>query len=49
LEDACTTKDLMFKGEIISAESVHASFLSALNNMYAKLLDTETFLKSCVL
>jgi nicotinamidase-related amidase len=46
LEDACTTKDLQLKGKLIPAESVHASFLAALNNTYAKLLDTETFLKS---
>jgi nicotinamidase-related amidase len=46
IEDACATRDLMFKGKTIPAEMVHTSFLAALNNTYAKLLDTETFLKS---
>jgi nicotinamidase-related amidase len=48
LEDACATKDLTFKGKIIPAEIVHKSFLAALNNTYATLLDTETFLKNQV-
>ncbi|HDX9580511.1 TPA: cysteine hydrolase [Bacillus pseudomycoides] len=44
IEDACTTKDLVFNNELIQAKHVHAAFMSALNNMFAKVIDTEKFL-----
>ena len=39
-EDACTTKDLTFKGKIIKASNVHASFMAALSAPYADVLAT---------
>jgi nicotinamidase-related amidase len=39
-EDACATKDLVFKGSIIKAADVHASFMAALSVPYAKVVST---------
>jgi nicotinamidase-related amidase len=39
-EDACATKDLVFKGKIIQASDVHASFMAALSAPYAKVIST---------
>lgn len=36
-EDACATKDLIFKERTIKASDVHASFMSALSVPYAKI------------
>lgn len=44
LEDACTTHDLAWEGEIISAETVHKTFMTALNGVFAKVVKTEDFL-----
>lgn len=35
--DACATKALSFGGVTVTAESVHAAFLAALNGLFAKL------------
>lgn len=40
-EDACATKDLIFKGKTIKAPDVHASFMAALSAPYAKVLSTQ--------
>lgn len=40
LEDSCTTKDLSFNGEVVPAETVHRSFMAALNGMFAKVIKT---------
>lgn len=39
-EDACATKDLMFKGKTIAAADVHSSFMAALSVPYATVLST---------
>lgn len=36
--DACTTKDLSFDGRKIDAETVHASYMAALDGMFAKVV-----------
>ena len=40
-EDACATRDLVFKGQTIRAAEVHASFMAALSVPYAKIESTE--------
>ena len=45
IEDACTTRTLEFEDREIPAEAVHASTLASLSGYYAKVTDTETFLK----
>jgi nicotinamidase-related amidase len=44
VEDACATRDLLFKGETIRAEKVHAAFMSALSSPYASIADTTNLL-----
>lgn len=44
LEDACTTKDLVFRGEVIPAETVHRTFMAALSGMFARVITTEEYL-----
>jgi nicotinamidase-related amidase len=44
-EDACATKDLIFKGKTIKAVDVHASFMAALSIPYAKVISTEEIIK----
>ncbi len=45
-EDACATKDLNFKNKIVRASEVHASFMAALSNSYAKVIPTEEIIES---
>ena len=45
-EDACATKDLMFKGKTITAAEVHASFMAALSTPYAKVISTREIIES---
>ena len=40
-EDACATKDLIFKSKTIKASDVHASFMAALSAPYAKVISTK--------
>jgi len=40
-EDACATRDLIFKGTTVSAAEVHASFMAALSAPYANVLPTK--------
>ncbi len=42
--DACTTKDLKYRGEVIKARDVHNALLAAFENGYAKVISTEEFL-----
>ena len=44
IEDACSTRDLVFKGRTIKAADVHSSFMAALASPYAKVISTEEFL-----
>jgi nicotinamidase-related amidase len=41
LGDACTTKNLTWKGEKIPAATVHGAFMAALDGTFAKVIDTE--------
>ena len=45
VNDACATLNLEFKGQIIKAEQVHASSMSALGFAFAKILSTEETIK----
>lgn len=45
-EDACATKDLMFKAKTIKASDVHASFMAALSVPYAKVISTREIIES---
>jgi len=46
VEDACATKDLVFKDRTIEASYVHASFMAALSSPYAQVLNTNETLKN---
>lgn len=49
ISDACATRDRDLNGEIVSAIDVHESFLagmSALDNLYAKVITTDNFLNN---
>lgn len=45
-EDACATRDLIFKNRTIKAADVHASFMAALSAPYARVISTEDIMKS---
>lgn len=45
VEDACATRDLVFKDKTIKASDVHASFMAALSVPYAQVLNTNETLK----
>jgi nicotinamidase-related amidase len=45
VEDACTTRALQYEEHIISARNVHYSTIKTLEETYAKVVNTETFLK----
>jgi nicotinamidase-related amidase len=45
-EDACATRDLIFKGKTIKASDVHASFMVALSSPYAKVITTKEIIGS---
>ncbi len=44
IADACATRDLKFKDELLPASTVHASFMAALDGMFAKVMTTEEYL-----
>jgi nicotinamidase-related amidase len=44
-EDACATRDLQFRGTMIKAHEVHASFMAALSAPYAQVISTEEILE----
>jgi nicotinamidase-related amidase len=46
VSDACATRALTFDGHTIGASDVHDSTLSTLDGTYARVVDTETFLKT---
>jgi len=41
LQDACTTKDLVFCGNAFTAETVHNIFMASLNGVFADVINTE--------
>ncbi|KJS32906.1 MAG: isochorismatase [Desulfatitalea sp. BRH_c12] len=45
VEDACATRDLVFKDKTVKASDVHASFMAALSVPYAQVLTTKQTLK----
>ncbi len=45
IEDACTTKDLIWNGYNIPAKIVHATYMASLDGMFAKVMTTEGFLE----
>jgi nicotinamidase-related amidase len=47
-EDACTTKDLVFKGKTIKASDVHTSFMAGLSVPYAKVISTNEIIETRV-
>jgi len=46
LHDACATRELAFQAQIIPAAHVHASFLAALNGVYAQVMSVAEFLSN---
>jgi nicotinamidase-related amidase len=44
-EDACATRDLVFKDRTVAAADVHASFMAALAVPYAEVIATEDILR----
>lgn len=46
IDDACTTKDLIWRGQTIPAEIVNASYMASLNGMFAKVITTKEFLEN---
>jgi len=45
-EDACATRDLVFKSTTIKASDVHASFMAALSDPYADVISTQEIIES---
>lgn len=46
IEDACTTKDLIWKGDTIPAKIVHATYMASVHGMFADVITAEKFLES---
>ncbi|GAB2027403.1 cysteine hydrolase family protein [Lactovum odontotermitis] len=46
LSDACATKDLIFEGQTIPAETVHQVFMASLQGMFATVLKTADVVSS---
>ncbi|HEX3019847.1 MAG TPA: cysteine hydrolase family protein [Chitinispirillaceae bacterium] len=44
VNDACTTKDLEFKGKTILSKDVHNAFMASLKGIFAKVVSTEEYL-----
>ena len=44
IENACATRDLVFRGEIIAAATVHSAFMAALNGVYASVIPLGEYL-----
>jgi nicotinamidase-related amidase len=44
LEDACATKNLVWRGAVVPAETVHSAFMASLSGVFAKVLRTDEFL-----
>ncbi len=46
LQDACATKSLEFAGTLIPAQTVHQTFMAALQPLYARVITTRDLLQS---
>lgn len=44
IEDACSSKDLDFNGEVIPAPEVHKAYMSALGFAYSDIMTTDEYL-----
>ena len=44
LEDACTTKDLVWNGVTIPAQTVHNTIMASLNGTFANVIKTDDFI-----
>ena len=44
ISDACATRDLKFKNELVPASTVHVAFMAALDGMFADVMTTEEYL-----
>ncbi len=44
VEDACTTMNLEFNGQVVEAAQVHAALMAALAFAYAEIVSTKQFL-----
>ena len=47
LSDACATKDLVYNGKILPAETVHDVFMASLNGIFANVIETDAFALEC--
>ena len=47
-EDACATKNLIFKDKTINSSEVHASFMAALSAVYARVVSTKVIIENLV-
>ena len=45
IEDACTTRDLEYKGRVIEANQVHAAFMAALATAYATVITATEYIE----
>jgi nicotinamidase-related amidase len=45
LQDACTTKNLIFDNKTILATTVHETFMASLNGMFANVIKTDKFIE----
>jgi len=45
IEDACTTRDLEYKGRVIEANQVHAAFMAALAAAYATAITVTEYIE----
>lgn len=43
IDEACTTKDLIWRGKKIDAETVHNSIMASLNGMFAKVISADEY------
>jgi nicotinamidase-related amidase len=44
IEDACTTKSLMYHKEVLEADLVHKVFIASLQPVFAKVSTTEAYI-----
>jgi len=46
IDDACATRNLLYKGKVVDAENVHAAFMAALAVLYAKVTSLDDYMSS---
>jgi len=47
IADACATRNLKFGEEVLPAQTVHASFMAALDGMFAIVMTADEYLNKC--